>query len=105
MPEEMHARTDLVRQFADRLDPAPAADARAAAEQARAAAGTCADPTPGCLRLTQTLTGVAERIGAFCAEVEQGIQAYATVARDSAAIYTQAGHAGATAVGRAVADF
>lgn len=90
MPDMIHADTAFLRSFADGLDPAPAATARAAAAELRATAVDCGDPLPGCELFTKTLARVAGELEAFCTEVEQGVQAYAAVARDSAAIYTTA---------------
>jgi hypothetical protein len=90
MPDMIHADTTYLRRFADGLDPAPAATARAAAAELRAGAPDCADPMPGCALLNQTVVRIADRFEAFCSEIEQGIQAYAATARDSAAIYTTA---------------
>jgi hypothetical protein len=95
MPDMIHADTAFLRRFADRLDPAPAVTARAAAADLAAGAPDCADPIPGCLLFNQTVVRIAGRLEAFCTEIEQGIQAYASAARDSAAIYTTAdGHTG-----------
>lgn len=98
VPDLIHADTEFLRSFADGLDPAPAAAARAAAADLRALAVDCALPLDGCALFNRTLTRVAGELEAFCTEVEQGIQAYAAAARDSAAIYT-------TADGRGVAEF
>ena len=87
MPELIHADTGLLRDFAGRLDPAPAIAARAAAEEIRTSAAPCGDPMPGCALFQRTVTEVAERIGAFCVEVADGIRGYAETARTSADIY------------------
>lgn len=87
MPDLIHADTGLLRDFAGRLDPAPASAAKAAAAEIRTSAAPCGDPMPGCARFQQTVTEVTERIEAFCTEVEEGIRAYADTARTSADIY------------------
>ena len=90
MPDLIQADTGFLRRFADELDPAPAAAARAAAVELAASVPDCADPLPGCQQFNRTVVGIAERFETFCAEAEQGIQAYAAAARDSAALYTTA---------------
>ena len=105
MPDAVHADTAALAQLADGLDPAPAEAARAAADAVRASAPTCGDPMPGCQRFSTAVTATAERIGAFCAELQQGIDAYAAVARDSAAGYTAADATGSAGFGRAVTGF
>jgi hypothetical protein len=97
----LEADTDVLRDVADRLDPAPARAVTAAATEARGLAPDCGDPLPGCRAFTAAVTGVADRIAAFGAEVTRGIEGYAAAARDSAARYEDAdgtGHDTLTAV-------
>ncbi len=90
MPDLIHADTGFLRDFAGRLDPAPATAAKAAAAQIRTSAGPCGDAMPGCAQFQRTVTEVTDRIEAFCTEVEEGIRAYAATARTSADIYATA---------------
>jgi hypothetical protein len=97
----IHADTGFLRQFADQLDPSAATAARAAATEVRGTASDCGDPLPGCQQFNATVTRVTDEIIAFCTEVEQGIQAYASVARDSAADYVSGDGSGRTAITQA----
>ena len=83
----LEADTGFLLDVADQLDPAPATAATAAATEVRGLAPACGDPLPGCRAFSTAVTEVADQIIAFGTEVEQGIEAYASVARDSAGLY------------------
>lgn len=72
---------------AGRLDPQPVIDGRAAATRVGAAAVDCSRTLPGCLHLTAQLRRSAERFAAFFTEAEEGLRAFTSVARGSAADY------------------
>ncbi|RKR91898.1 excreted virulence factor EspC (type VII ESX diderm) [Micromonospora pisi] len=99
----IHANTGFLQQFADELDPSAATAAKAAATEVRGTVSDCGDPLPGCQQFNATVTRVTDQIIAFCVEVEQGIQAYASVARDSAAAYVYGDETGRTAIEHAAA--
>ncbi|MEV6493477.1 hypothetical protein AB0M20_33385 [Actinoplanes sp. NPDC051633] len=98
----MEADTGYLLEVADQLDPAPATAASAAATEARGLAPACGDPLPGCQAFNAAVVEVADQIVAFCDEVAQGIEAYASVARESAGMYQTANDNGRDtfAVGR-----
>ncbi|MEE6258210.1 type VII secretion target [Plantactinospora sonchi] len=101
-PGMIHGDTELLRQVADRLDPAAVVAARTAAAEVAGSARDCGDTLPGCQRYNAAVREVTDRIIAFCAEVEQGITAYASVARDSASGYLGGDDTGRTAIQGAV---
>jgi hypothetical protein len=83
----IEADTGFLLDVADQLDPAPVRAATAAATEARGLAPACGDPLPGCQAFNAAVTQVADQIIAFGVETEQGIEAYASVARESAGLY------------------
>jgi hypothetical protein len=97
MSDFIEADTELLQGLAGRLDPAPALAVREAAT--RAALPVCADPLPGCAAYSKAATTTAEQIAAFGAAAARGIAAYASVARESAALYTDADRAGHSGFG------
>ena len=86
----IEADTGHLLEMAQQLDPAPVTAARTAAGEARESALVCGDPLPGCRAFSTEVARVADEIIAFCTEVEAGIQAYASVARESAGLYGDA---------------
>jgi hypothetical protein len=86
----IQADTGYLLEVAGQLDPAPATAAKTAATQARDLAPPCGDPLPGCQAFTAAVVQATDKIIAFCTDTEQGIQAYAAVARESAALYDTA---------------
>jgi hypothetical protein len=99
----INANTGFLHQFADQLNPSAVATAKAAAAEVRSTVRDCGDPLPGCRQFNATVIQVTDQITAFCTEVEQGIQAYASVARGSAADYVNGDATGRTAIEQAVA--
>jgi hypothetical protein len=83
----IEADTGYLLEVSQQLDPAPVTAAKTAAGEARAAALVCGDPLPGCQAFSTEVARVADEIVAFCTEVEAGIGAYASVARESAGLY------------------
>lgn len=98
----INGNTGFLRQFAGQLDPAGAAAARTAAEQVRGSVHNCGLPLPGCQAYNAAVIATTSQIAAFCAQIEQGIQAYGAIAAGSAADYLAADGAGRSAIERAV---
>ncbi|MFG1608386.1 type VII secretion target [Actinoplanes sp. NPDC049265] len=90
MTDFMVADTGGLREVADRLDPAAATAAKAAATTARQAALVCGDPMPGCQAFSAAVGRVADEIIAFCTTVEAGVPAYASAVRGGAGFYDTA---------------
>lgn len=86
----IEADTGYLLQIAGQLDPAAVTAAKTAATEARAAAPVCGDPLPGCQAFGAAVVQVTDQVIAFCTDVEQGIQAYAAVARETAGLYRTA---------------
>jgi hypothetical protein len=95
----IEADTGYLLEVAQQLDPAAVTAAKTAAGEARASAIVCGDPLPGCQAFSTEVARVADEIVAFCAEVETGIQAYASVARESAGLYGDANNTNAAFFG------
>jgi ABC-type transporter Mla subunit MlaD len=96
----IEADTGYLLQVADQLDPAAATAAKTAAGAARDSAPPCGDPLPGCQAFSTAVVQVADQITTFCTEVEQGIEAFAAVARESAGLYTDANQTAKDTFGR-----
>ncbi|MFE9207255.1 hypothetical protein [Micromonospora sp. NPDC007230] len=101
--ELIHGNTSFLQQFAGRLDPTPVVAVRTAAAEVASSAQDCGDPLPGCQRYNAAVRDATNQIIAFCTEVEQGIAAYAAVARGSAADYVGGDEAGRNAIQGALA--
>lgn len=99
----IYGETGFLHRFADQLDPSAVEAAKAGAAEVRAGARDCGDPLPGCQRLNAAVTEAADRFTAFCTEIEQGIGAYASIARGSATDYVGADGTGRAAVRAALA--
>ncbi|HLL69440.1 MAG TPA: hypothetical protein VK453_27540 [Micromonosporaceae bacterium] len=83
----LNANTGTVSRLAGELDPSSISAAKAAAADVRGALQDCGDPLPGCQRFNADVRDALARFTAFFTEVERGIAAYASIARDSAADY------------------
>lgn len=94
----LHANTESVRRLAGELDPSSISAAKAAAADVRGALQDCGDPLPGCQRFNADVRDAVTRFTAFFTEAEQGIAAYASIARDSAADYVDRDGAGRAAL-------
>ncbi|MCA2218180.1 type VII secretion target [Jidongwangia harbinensis] len=86
----LEADTGYLLDLADQLDPAAATGAKTAAAEARQSAPACGDPTPGCQAFGAAVVQLTDQIIAFGTDVEQGIAAYAAVARETADRYRTA---------------
>ncbi|MBK1789090.1 hypothetical protein [Prauserella cavernicola] len=94
----INAATADVGAAAGQLDPAGAAQARAAAEQILAGHTPCAKALPGCQSLLAAEQEVASRFTEFLTQVEQGVAAYQGIAVASADDYVARDGAGRAAV-------
>lgn len=83
----IHANTSMVSRIAGELDPSAIGAAKAAAAEVRGALRDCDDPLPGCQRFNADVRDAISRFTAFFTQVEQGIEAAVSIARDSAADY------------------
>ena len=95
----IEADTGYLLEVAQQLDPAVVTAAKTAAGEARASALVCGDPLPGCQSFSTEVARVADELVTFCTEVETGIQAYASVARESAGLYRAANNTNAALFG------
>jgi hypothetical protein len=95
----IEADTGHLLEVAQQLDPTAVTAAKTAAGEARAAALVCGDPLPGCQAFSSAVAQVSDEIVAFCTEVEAGIAAYASVARESAGLYGDADRTNTTMFG------
>jgi hypothetical protein len=86
----LEADTGYLLELAAQLDPAAITAAKTAAAEARGSAPACGDPTPGCQAFGAAVVQLADQIITFGTDTEQGIAAYAAVARETAARYRTA---------------